>query len=240
LSGGEIYVLGSANYGGATINKTVTITTVGGIAGVNAISGAAITINAGATDVVNLDGLDLDGSNSGATGIQFNSGAALNVRRMTIHNFTNSGIAFTPTGASSLVVIDSAIRNNAGSGIMVGGAAPAAGAINRVIASANGVGILVSGSGSNVTVSNSIVSNNNYGIGASFSAAAMIQGLTASSNSVGIAADQSAVVLVGQSNIVANGTGWQATNSGQVRGLGNTNVTGNTTDNSWTGTVALK
>src|SRR3954454_17861644 len=73
LAGGEIFVLNSANYGPVTINKGLTITSEGAVAGILATSGAAITINAGPNDAVNLRGLGLDGANSGTVGIQFTS-----------------------------------------------------------------------------------------------------------------------------------------------------------------------
>src|SRR5712691_10752793 len=47
IAGGEIYVLNSANYGAVTINKAVTITSEGAVAGVLATSGVGITITAG-------------------------------------------------------------------------------------------------------------------------------------------------------------------------------------------------
>jgi hypothetical protein len=61
VAGGEIYVLDSANYGAVTINKAVSITSEGAVAGVLATSGAGITIAAGAGDVIKLRGLDIDG-----------------------------------------------------------------------------------------------------------------------------------------------------------------------------------
>src|SRR5262249_21924227 len=105
-AGGEVFVLNSANYGAATINKAVTITSEGAVAGVLATSGAGLTISAGAGDVVNLRGLDIDGGGSGSTGIQFGSGAALNVTKSLIRGFANAGIAFSPAGAASLFVSD--------------------------------------------------------------------------------------------------------------------------------------
>src|SRR3954454_11379654 len=74
LAGGEIFVLNSADYGPVTINKALTITSEGAAAGILANTGAAITISAGASDVVNLRGLAIDGANSGSVGVQFVSG----------------------------------------------------------------------------------------------------------------------------------------------------------------------
>src|SRR5471032_3341743 len=78
-AGGEIDILDPAGYGAITITKAISIVNDGvGTAGVQATSGDAITINAGATDVVYLRGLNIDGLQESATnGVQFNSGAAL-------------------------------------------------------------------------------------------------------------------------------------------------------------------
>ena len=236
-AGGEIYVLNSANYGPVTINKAVTITSEGAMGGVLATSGTAITISAGPTDVVNLRGLDIDGGNTGSVGVQFNSGQALNVQKSVIHNFSSSGINFAPSGTSTLLVSDITVTNNGSNGISLSN--NATGALSRLIASKNGVGILAFGSGVSLTVTDTITGNNTYGIGAS-SAAVMVRNSTASNNLVGIFADQSAVVRVTQSTITANGTGWQATNNGQVVSFGNNTLTGNATDGAATTTVALE
>jgi hypothetical protein len=239
-AGGEIYVLNSANYGPVTINKAVTITSEGAVAGVLATSGAGIAINAGGNDVVNLRGLGIDGGNSGSVGIQFTSGRALTVQKSTIRNFTSSGISFAPSAASMLFVSDTTVSSNGNNGILIAsGSAAVNGALSRVTASGNGVGILVSGSGASVTITDAVTGNNSYGIGASASAV-MVRNSSASNNAVGISADQSAVVRVGQSTVTANGTGWQATNGGQVQSFGNNNVTGNTTDGILTSTIALQ
>ena len=62
-----------------------------------ASSVSGITINAGPSDVINLQGLEIDGAGSGANGIQFTSGSALNIKDSVIRSFTN-GISFQPYG----------------------------------------------------------------------------------------------------------------------------------------------
>jgi hypothetical protein len=49
-----------------TINKAVAITSGGAVAGILAASGIGINISAGAQDVINLSGLDIDGNNFGS------------------------------------------------------------------------------------------------------------------------------------------------------------------------------
>jgi hypothetical protein len=241
IAGGAIFVLDSANYGPVTINKAVTITSEGAMAGVLATTGVGLTISAGANDVVNLRGLDIDGGNSGSIGIQFNSGQSLNIQKSLVHNFTNSGISFTPSAASALFVSDTVVSHNANTGILVvGGSSSLTGALSRVTASANGVGIFASGSSVSLAITDAVASNNNYGFGAS-SSTVMVRNSTASNNAVGIVADQTtAIIRVGQSTITGNGTGWQATNGGQVLSYGNNNVGGNTSNGTATSTVALE
>jgi len=251
IAGGEIYVLNSANYGAVTITNAVTITSEGAVAGVLATSGAGITINAGANDVVNLRGLDIDGGNSGSIGIQFTSGQSLNIQRTAIRGFTGSGISFAPNaGTTTLFVSDTVVTNNGSNGILVApsGSGAVNGALNRVVASgngaaSNGVGIFAYGASStgavNVTMTDTVANNNAYGIGVGASAV-MVRNSTVSNNAVGIRADQAAILRVGQSTVTANGTGLQATNGGLLQSYGNNNVSGNGTDGTLTSTLALQ
>src|SRR5262249_5325507 len=224
IAGGQIYVLNSANYGAVTINKAVTITSEGAVAGILATNGVGLTIQAGAGDVINLGGLDIDGGNSGPTGIQFISGQALNIQKSVVRGFANSGIAFSPIGAASLSVSDTTVTSNQSNGILVTGTVN--GALNRVTASGNGVGIFASGAGVTLTLTDPVASNNSYGVGASASAV-MVRNSTVSNNSVGVSADRTAVARIGQSTVTGNATGLQTTNGGQVLSFGNNNVSGN-------------
>src|ERR1035437_1194301 len=97
LPGGEIDTLNSANYDYVTINQAISIIGAHGATGVLATSTVTgITINAGANDIVSLQGLEIDGAGSGANGIQFNSGGSLNIQDSVIRGFTN-GITFQPS-----------------------------------------------------------------------------------------------------------------------------------------------
>jgi hypothetical protein len=240
IAGGQIFVLDSANYGSVTITKAVTITGEGAVAGILATSGMGITINAGANDVINLRGLDIDGGTTGSVGIQFNSGKSLTIQKSAIRNFASSGINFTPNGASTVFVLDTTLTNNRSNGLQISSSAPSvSGAVARVTTSGNGVGILANGSNVSVTLTDVLGGNNSYGIGAT-AAAMMVRNSTLNNNTVGIAADQNAVIRVDQSTITANGTGWQATNGGQVKSYGNNTVSGNSVDGTVSGTLALQ
>jgi hypothetical protein len=242
IAGGEIFVLDSANYGPVTINKAVSITAEGAGAGILVASGTGIAINAGASDVINLRGLVVDGAQTGATGIQFNSGGSLIIQNAIVRNFAGSGINFAPNGAAQLFVTDTTVSANKNNGILI---APAnssgvAGMLARVAASGNGVGIFASGGNVSLTMTDTVAGNNTYGVGAASSSAVMVRNSTFSNNMVGVAADQSALIRVGQSTLTANGTGWSSQNGAQLESYGNNNLNGNTADGTPTNMLALQ
>jgi hypothetical protein len=251
IAGGQIYVLNSAGYGVVTINKSITIVSEGALAGVLAVNGVGITINAGANDVITLRGFDIDGGNSASIGIQFNSGQSLNIHKVAVRGFTNTGINFAPNaGTSALFISDTQVANNGSNGILISpsGSAAVKGALSRVMAYGNGlassgVGIFAYGGNStgalNITITDTVASNNYYGIGIGMSSV-MVRNSTVSNNAIGIRADRSAILQIGQSTITANGTGWQATNGGLLQSYGNNNVNGNTINGTLTSTLALQ
>ncbi len=242
LAGGEIFVLDSADYGPVTIDKALTITSEGGVAGILAAKGAGIKIYAGASDVVSLRGLDIDGGGRADSGIYFYSGQALSIHKSSVRRFINTGINFIPSGPSTLIVSDSMLTDNTSNAVLIApsGAGSVSGTINRVRTSGNGVGIFASGANVKLMVSEVNAGTNTYGIGAASGASIMVRSSTIGHNSVGIAADQSAIVRVGQSSVTANQTGWQATNGGQIESYGNNNVNGNTSDGAPSTTVTLR
>ncbi len=68
-----------AGYGAVTIDKSITINGRDW-ASILVTSGFGITITAGASDVINLRGLILDGAGTGNQGIHFNTGGMLSIQ----------------------------------------------------------------------------------------------------------------------------------------------------------------
>jgi hypothetical protein len=239
--GGEIFVLDSADYGALTISKSLSITSQGAVGGMLAMRGAAITINAGPNDVINLRGLEIDGGYSGTVGIQFKSGGSLNIQKTTIRDFTNAGISFTPNGASTLFISDTVVTGNRNNGILISAAGLAAvrGVLHRITASRNGVGIFANGASASIMIADTLAGNNTYGVGAN-SASVMIRNSTLTNNTVGVAADQYATVRIGESTVIGNVTGLKAINGGHVQSYGNNNVIGNTSNGAPSSTMALQ
>lgn len=161
-AGGEITVMDPGGYGTVVITKSVSIVSDNGSgqAGIATFSGDGITVNAGASDVVILRGLLIDGLNAASNGIKFNSGAALHVQNSMIKNVrgaSGTGINFTPNGASDLFVTDTTVVNNSGvnaAGIMVKptGSGLVRATFNRVTVEQNSAGITIDGSASGGTI----------------------------------------------------------------------------------------
>src|SRR5438309_4598649 len=82
VAGGEVVVLDSGGYGPVTIGNSISLISPPGVyAGITAFSGPAITINAGASDVVTIRGLTLNGL-GGNEGIDFMAGGTLYVQQL--------------------------------------------------------------------------------------------------------------------------------------------------------------
>jgi hypothetical protein len=111
---GEIDCLDPGGFGVVTITKAITLFCSGlGNGGILAAGpSSGITINAGASDVVIIDGLDIDGAGStGQFGINFIAGNSLIVRNTVIRNFSQSGIEFSPAVSATLTVDNTTIIN---------------------------------------------------------------------------------------------------------------------------------
>lgn len=122
--GGEMFVLSSGGYGPFTITQAVLITAPSGIiAAVSASSGNAITVNAGTTDTVILNGFLLDGlAGAGTNGVQVNSAGSVSVGDSSITGFSGQGINFVPnvgTGSSTLIVTNTTLYSNTSGSVMV-------------------------------------------------------------------------------------------------------------------------
>src|SRR5689334_19343151 len=106
-AGGEIDALDPAGYGAVTITKAITIDGGGGqVASVLVAGTNGIVVQAGASDVVILRNLRINGisgsGNGGINGIRFLAGKSLDVENCDIFGFTNNGIDIA-MGASAQV-----------------------------------------------------------------------------------------------------------------------------------------
>jgi hypothetical protein len=168
--GGEIWMLGSANYNVASVNitKSVSILAVPGVVGsVVATNGPAISIATVGVKVAlrNLVIAPLPGT-GGTDGIVMTNGAALTVENCLIANLPGSGIHVDT--ASRVQVTDTTIRDNGNYGLwLLNGVT---GIVARATITGNvSVGISVQSTGAGTTtvdIASSTVGANSDGVGA--------------------------------------------------------------------------
>ena len=259
-AGGEINCLDPGGFGAVTINKAMTINCLYTEGGVLA-GGNGIVVNAAATDVVFLRGLDIFGVNPPSNGIRFIAGAALHVEDCTIRRFNaaNSfGISFQPAGASQLFLTNVTVASNGngatGGGILVqptgaGGSAKVMMNNVRIQNNANN-GLRVDANGNTnltdgitVTVRDSEMSGNTYGI-ASIQPAntnpisiMVVDSTIAYNTSTGIITNGPLFVRVGNTTITGNTTGITAVGGSTVASYGNNRLIGNPTNGAFTGAI---
>jgi hypothetical protein len=250
--GGEIAVLDTAGYGAVTISQAVSIINEEGVeAGISVTSGSGITINASASDVVNLRGLTLVGA-GGFNGILFNSGGVLNVQNCVIRGFGNIGLGLFPTGSTDINVSDTITSGN-GKGIELepsGTSITVTASFERVQAIHNNQdgfflhGALMTGS-LHATAADSLASGGVQGFvsNSANGAGAITFTLTNSkavNNGVGVASGQNAVTFLNGSTISGNSTdGFSAFTGGIINSYGNNAITDTTNNGSLT-SVALR
>ncbi len=245
--GGEINVLDPGGFGGVTITKAITISSEGFEGGVLVSGTNAIIISAGAGDRVVLRGLDIEGLGTGLDGIKFLTGAALQVEKCTINNFTGFGINFSPGAGSAttakLFVTDTIIRNNlgaSGGGILISPAAGITGqaSIDNVRLQRNTFGLKAQG-GSSVHVRDSIAAGNTgngfWGTGTNTNL--NLTNVQATNNGNGVISDPGAVVRIAGSSITGNTVGVQ--NNAVVGSLKNNIIDGNNAGNNTVGNAIV-
>ncbi len=167
-AGGEINTLDPGAYGTVTITKSITIRSDHLEAGVLASSTNGITINAGASDRVVLEGLDIEGAGSGgATGLNgirvLNAGSLLIVRN-SIRNFM-TGIDINSGSQLKIAVQDNIIANNSVAGISVAGAGTGHLKLdNNLLFSNPAIGLVVNGAGNDAVISNNQIYSSTPGM----------------------------------------------------------------------------
>jgi hypothetical protein len=255
-SGGEIWMLDSANYntGPVAIAKSVTILAIPGEVGsLVALGGPAVTIATAGVKVAfrNLNFVPFPGG-AGTGGIVMTAGASLSVESSLFAGL--DGEAIDVNGFIVVRVVDTMIRDGAAHGIHLRGGSTADIVNTRLLRNrktASNVFALwvdgsVNGTGSTAFVTDCVFSSNGFNVVAftpdlATGSARIIVTRTVSSNSqYGILAEAAsggiASALVASSTVVDNGTGMAQIGTATFRSFGNNNVGGNGSDTA--GTIA--
>lgn len=267
---GEINCLDPGGWGAVTITKSLTIDCDQFPGGILNSGSSGITVNAGATDIVTIRGLEINGApitSPGLNGIKFNTGGALIVEHVVIRGNNaaspnGAGILFAPSGASKLTVINTTISGN-GSGIKIQPVGASGSAIvslrtTRAVNNA-GNGLTINTTGNTAAAGNQIDivdsqfdSNGGTGISVNQPASTavvlvMVRASSISGNVNGIFTNgPQTIVRVGNSTIAHNvSVGVQATGAGAGLGIlsytpATNQMNDNGTDGTFSGTVALR
>jgi hypothetical protein len=254
-AGGEITILDPAGYGAVAITKSISIINDGvGEAGVTTASAMiAITVNTGASDVVNLRGLTLVGGGVGIQGVQFTGLGALNIQNCVIRGFSDAGLALEPSGTAAFNVADTVVSDIANIAVSVAptGSGTVTAVFNRLqVNGARTEGIFVNGAGAtgavNATIANSLVTNSNIGIEAGSAGGKAVTQMavlnSAASNNVTGVSDSGAnsTTYLAKTTIAGNTTAFSVANSGALFSFGDNNVKTNNNDGVVISLVATK
>lgn len=212
VAGGEIDALDPGGFGALTITKAITIDGGGGqVASVLVAGTNGIVVSAGASDVVILRNLRLNGLNQGLSGVVYNSAAQLSIENCSIFGFTQNGINVNTSGASELYVTNTSMTNVA-NGINLSTTSSIFAAIDHTyILNPTTNGISAAGSG-NGTIT------------------AIITNTLINSAATAITAGSNAVLDVDTSSITKNNTAFNVAASSGVIRISNNNVYDNQTN----------
>ncbi len=227
-------MLDPGNYGSLTIIGPVSIQGHGWT-GMSTNTGAAITINAQASDKIAISGVVIDGLGiTGTNGIQFNSGKALTVTDCVVRNVTNYGLNFAPNQMTAAqLAVSNSYFNDSGFGVVIQtfNQGAIAAAIDRTRFSGNvSVGLDVqglNGTGNiSVAVTDSVAANNTNGyvalstIGHSVTDLSLTHSL-AEGNGIGVLAQGSnASIWLAQSTATGNATVYSVIPGGVINSYG--------------------
>jgi Right handed beta helix region len=238
-AGGEIDALDSGGFGGVTITKSITIDGGGNIAGVLVSGTNGIVVSAGASDVVTIRNLKINGItsgvNGGLNGIRFLAGGALHIEKCEIFGFTQHGIDAEPTGGGTMYVIDTVLSNNVGGGILIKPSVYLGTSLDKVRLDGNLYGVRAENN-ANVTIRDSVAAGNStHGFHAVSTGAGVlinVENSTATNNGGGGVTTTGAAAGISISNttIMSNGQGINTSAGGSVYSFGNNRIIGNGTD----------
>lgn len=231
-AGGTVVIVDGGNYKPLVIKKAIAIVNESaGVADIEqtAVAGDAIVVAAGASDVVQLRGLSLDGANLAAAGVRLKSAGSLHIADCVARRFTSAGFLIAPATKTALLLDNTtSSANTIGLDIV-----PADGSVKGVVENSRfynnrSFGLHVRGATA-VTVVGGFASENGVGVAAAGGAALMARDATASNNKTAgfAAADKGTVLRLAHSVASGNGTGVYASGGSQAESYSDNNLRGN-------------
>jgi hypothetical protein len=237
---GEINAIDAGGFGAVTITKSITIDFSNVLGGVLVSGTNAIIINGSETKVT-LRGLDINGLNTGLSGVRILNAETVALENCTIYGF-NRGISDERATDGQLSVTNTIIKNNLQENVFIGAVGSEVRAIFDNVQMKNGSGMgLWARYGSIVILRNSIVSGNvDTGVLAQDTAVVEIDGGVVSQNMFGITTGAGTpVVRLSGVTITMNKEGLTVS-AGSIISYGNNKMTGNTSDGAPSQTISLQ
>jgi hypothetical protein len=114
----EINALDPGGFGAVTLDQAITIDGGGTYASILGAGATGILVNAGASDVVTIRNLSINGAGTGVNGIRITGGKSVLIENCSIFGF-QKGIDFEPLGGMTVTVKNTTIQHNSNSGIFV-------------------------------------------------------------------------------------------------------------------------
>lgn len=241
-AGGEINALDSGGFGALTITKSITVDASSVIGGVLASGTNGFVVN-GTDIVVTLRGLDVNGADTGATGVKILNAKSVNIENSVIYGFSGAGISDERTNGGRLFVTNTIVKNNKLSNIVISGAgaAPISAVLDglHLINSSTGSGLSVS-AGNNAVIKNCTITGNfSNGINVNtVGTEALVENSVVANNQIGIGIKSGSPIIRLSNVVVTKNTTGLSAGSGQILSFGNNKISGNTTENPPTGTIA--
>jgi hypothetical protein len=234
---GEIDVLDPGGYGTVTITKSITIdgTTGAGFGSILNSGVNGVIINAGTTDVVTLRNLSINGSGSGTAGIRILQAGSVYVENCQIFGNVGAdpngrGISDVRSNAGGLSVLDTIVRNNV-NGIVVDSPSVDVTLRNARVLGNGGSGFILSGGWA--TITNSVIADNaSYGVFTDSSLSLLFVGDSIiSDNQTGLGLGPSSPVGRLNNVVITNNDVGVTKASGTLFTFGNNKINGNTSGN---------
>jgi hypothetical protein len=238
-AGGEINILDPGGYGTVTITKSITIDGGNDFASILSASTTGITINVGASDVVTIRNVSINGTSKGTSpglnGIRVIGGGTVHVENVVLAGLTQYGIDFAPGAAATLYVNNTTIQEAGSRAVYLHPGAGVSGraTLQDVRITNSGAGVYVA-DGTRATLRKVQVSGSaNNGIEANSTggiATINLDGVLVSGNDYGLVANGSnAVIRISDVGVYDNSVGMALFSGGAIFSYANNRNAGNGT-----------
>lgn len=225
--GGIVSVLSPGDFGAVTVSHAITLDggSVGG--SITFTGNVGIDINAGASDIVTVRNLHVNGLGAGVYALLLQTGGTLIVENCVFENFSDIGIGIYTPAAEKVVVRNTSIYGGQlGFRVFQTGTAGVrlhASLDNVTIANASSAAIFVRDGDTSIV--NSFISNSAIGIEGDTSVQVDVQGTVLSLNTVAVEFYTTATVRLSNCQMLQNGQGF-VNDGGAIVSDGNNRLSG--------------